>query len=151
MTLGFKVTAFIFFQCVLSDNLCVDWIAITEWTDRAVALVAQELSDVCIYLVRLAAICGFNLGEAFYSKLQRNKTKYNPSVVARGDRETYEQVRNSHRAMRCASLSISSWQQLQRTVCSAPGLVWTLGSIAVGALAVIGAQKMMLKPPRNIY
>lgn len=52
--------------------------------------VAEELSDVLLYLVRLADICGIDLGAAVLEKLQKNANKY-PVEKCRGNNQKYTQ------------------------------------------------------------
>lgn len=52
---------------------------------------AQELSDVLIYLVRIADKSGINLAEAVTRKLAENNEKY-PSEKARGNSKKYTEL-----------------------------------------------------------
>ncbi|GAB4815449.1 hypothetical protein N2152v2_002495 [Parachlorella kessleri] len=54
--------------------------------------VAEELSDVLLYLVRLSNSCGIDLGQAALSKLQKNREKY-PVDKCRGSSAKYTQLR----------------------------------------------------------
>ncbi len=53
--------------------------------------VRDELADVLIYLVRLAAVLGVDLDEAVRSKLASNEHKY-PADRARGSAAKYTQL-----------------------------------------------------------
>ena len=50
----------------------------------------EELSDVLLYLIRLADACGVNLAEAALQKMQRNAAKY-PADRCRGSSAKYTQ------------------------------------------------------------
>lgn len=52
--------------------------------------VAEEISDVLLYLIRLADICGVDLGHAVLDKLQKNAVKY-PIEKCRGSSAKYTQ------------------------------------------------------------
>jgi NTP pyrophosphatase (non-canonical NTP hydrolase) len=52
---------------------------------------AQELSDVLIYLVRIADRSGIDLAEAVTEKLAENNEKY-PSDKARGNSKKYTEL-----------------------------------------------------------
>lgn len=43
--------------------------------------VAQELADILLYIIRLADVCGIDLGQAAYQKLQINSQKYPPDPI----------------------------------------------------------------------
>ena len=50
----------------------------------------EELSDVLLYLIRLADACGINLADAAAQKQQRNAAKY-PADRCRGSSAKYTQ------------------------------------------------------------
>jgi len=50
--------------------------------------VSQELADILLYVVRLADVCGIDLGQAAYSKLHLNSQKY-PAEYVRGSAAKY--------------------------------------------------------------
>jgi hypothetical protein len=108
-----------------------------------VALVAQELSDVSIYLVRLAAICGFDFATVFANKMNKNRAKYDPSLVANGGREAYLRVKAAHRAARGLREETTSWQRLRETLHSTPGVLWTVGALLVGGITVLAVQRLL--------
>ena len=103
-----------------------------EWENEAVALVAQEISDVCIYLVRLADISGVQLPSALAHKLVRNRSKYPPELVIGGGREAYVNIRNSHRAASKEAV-IQNYRY---------DIMWTMGSMLVGALGAVALQRL---------
>lgn len=53
--------------------------------------VAEELSDVLLYLVRLADACGIDLGAAALAKMQKNAQKY-PAHLAHGSAAKYTEL-----------------------------------------------------------
>mmetsp|Transcript_10847 Transcript_10847/g.14101 ORF Transcript_10847/g.14101 Transcript_10847/m.14101 type:complete len:324 (+) Transcript_10847:41-1012(+) len=59
-----------------------------EWSDSDKVELSQEISDVLIYLVRLADVCGIDLACAVQCKLKKNAQKY-PVKKARGKWEKY--------------------------------------------------------------
>ncbi|XP_066516734.1 glutamyl-tRNA(Gln) amidotransferase subunit B, mitochondrial [Hoplias malabaricus] len=52
-----------------------------DWSDSDREKVAQELSDVCIYLVELAEKCRVDLPQAVLQKMELNRRKYPASKV----------------------------------------------------------------------
>ncbi|XP_010532663.1 PREDICTED: dCTP pyrophosphatase 1-like [Tarenaya hassleriana] len=49
-----------------------------DWEDSDKEHLGEELSDVLLYLIRLADICGIDLGIAAVNKLFKNAVKYPP-------------------------------------------------------------------------
>ncbi|MQL86365.1 hypothetical protein Taro_018889 [Colocasia esculenta] len=47
-----------------------------NWEESDKEHLAEELSDVLLYLIRLADVCGIDLGEAATKKLVKNAIKY---------------------------------------------------------------------------
>uniref|UniRef100_A0A7C9CV16 dCTP pyrophosphatase 1 n=1 Tax=Opuntia streptacantha TaxID=393608 RepID=A0A7C9CV16_OPUST len=47
-----------------------------NWNESDKEHLAEELSDVLLYLIRLADICGIDLGEAALKKIIKNAIKY---------------------------------------------------------------------------
>lgn len=47
-----------------------------NWDDSDKEHLGEELSDVLLYLVRLADICGIDLGDAALKKIVKNAIKY---------------------------------------------------------------------------
>ncbi|CAN6479522.1 unnamed protein product [Victoria cruziana] len=47
-----------------------------NWEERDKEHLGEELSDVLLYLIRLADICGVDLGDAVTKKLIKNAIKY---------------------------------------------------------------------------
>ncbi|XP_054804520.1 uncharacterized protein LOC129307687 [Prosopis cineraria] len=47
-----------------------------NWTNDDKEHLEEELSDVLLYLVRLADVCGLDLGQAALTKLVKNAKKY---------------------------------------------------------------------------
>lgn len=130
-----------------ATNICVFTpcctLFVSEWKEESVALVAQELSDVSIYLVRLAAICGFDFATVFTNKMNKNRAKYDPALVANGGRAAYLRVKAAHRAARGLQEGTTGWQRLRETLHSTPGVLWTLGSMLVGGIAALGVQRLL--------
>ncbi|XP_007536235.1 dCTP pyrophosphatase 1 [Erinaceus europaeus] len=58
------------------------------WTPREQAALQEELSDVLIYLVALAARCRVDLPRAVLSKMDLNRRRY-PAHLARGSARKY--------------------------------------------------------------
>ncbi|CAM9817216.1 unnamed protein product, partial [Discosporangium mesarthrocarpum] len=52
---------------------------------------AQEVSDVLIYLVRLADVCGLQLDQALEAKLQKNAVKY-PVALSKNSNKKYKEL-----------------------------------------------------------
>ncbi|MBA0579452.1 uncharacterized protein LOC105804233 [Gossypium raimondii] len=50
-----------------------------DWKEEERIHLGEELSDVLLYLVRLADMCGIDLGKAALRKLQLNAIKYKAS------------------------------------------------------------------------
>eukprot|EP00737_Agarophyton_chilense_P002264 gb/GEZJ01002571.1/.p2 GENE.gb/GEZJ01002571.1/~~gb/GEZJ01002571.1/.p2 ORF type:complete len:130 (+),score=21.28 gb/GEZJ01002571.1/:1374-1763(+) len=53
----------------------------------------EELSDVLLYLIRLAARCEIDLSTAVLAKLDKNATKY-PAHLARSRSDKYDKLSN---------------------------------------------------------
>ncbi|XP_057470856.1 uncharacterized protein LOC130759687 [Actinidia eriantha] len=49
-----------------------------NWEESEKEHLGEELSDVLLYLIRLADICGIDLGDAASKKILKNATKYPP-------------------------------------------------------------------------
>ncbi|XAR57441.1 dCTP diphosphatase [Bertholletia excelsa] len=49
-----------------------------NWEESDKEHLGEELSDVLLYLIRLADICGIDLGEAASKKIVKNAVKYPP-------------------------------------------------------------------------
>lgn len=49
-----------------------------DWEESEKEHLGEELSDVLLYLIRLADICGINLSDAAAKKLVKNSIKYPP-------------------------------------------------------------------------
>ncbi|XP_015883404.1 uncharacterized protein LOC107419174 [Ziziphus jujuba] len=47
-----------------------------NWTSADKEHLEEELSDVLLYLVRLADVCGLDLGQAALTKIVKNSRKY---------------------------------------------------------------------------
>ena len=47
-----------------------------NWTSDDKEHLEEELSDVLLYLVRLADVCGLDLGQAALTKIVKNAQKY---------------------------------------------------------------------------
>ncbi|KAI6693570.1 hypothetical protein NL676_021280 [Syzygium grande] len=53
-----------------------------NWKEAEKEHLGEELSDVLLYLVRLADICGIDLGDAAAKKIVKNAVKYPPNKAA---------------------------------------------------------------------
>ncbi|KAB5537659.1 hypothetical protein DKX38_015192 [Salix brachista] len=51
-----------------------------DWEESDKEHLAEELSDVLLYLIRLSDICGIDLGEAATKKIVKNAVKYPPKA-----------------------------------------------------------------------
>ncbi|GAQ84368.1 hypothetical protein KFL_001860150 [Klebsormidium nitens] len=58
------------------------------WTPPEREHLGEELADVLLYLVRLADVCGVDLGRAALRKLEKNAQKY-PVDACRGSSQKY--------------------------------------------------------------
>ncbi|KAG9445807.1 hypothetical protein H6P81_011935 [Aristolochia fimbriata] len=52
-----------------------------NWEESDKEHLGEELSDVLLYLIRLADICGIDLGDAATKKLVKNAVKYPPPPI----------------------------------------------------------------------
>ncbi|KAL1810222.1 hypothetical protein ACET3Z_027212 [Daucus carota] len=52
-----------------------------NWSSDEKEHLEEELSDVLLYLVQLADVCGLDLGKAALSKILKNAQKYPPSAT----------------------------------------------------------------------
>ncbi|XVE81881.1 hypothetical protein DITRI_Ditri15bG0101500 [Diplodiscus trichospermus] len=52
-----------------------------NWGESDKEHLAEELSDVLLYLIRLSDICGIDLGDAATKKIVKNAIKYPPKVL----------------------------------------------------------------------
>ncbi|XP_044500039.1 dCTP pyrophosphatase 1-like [Mangifera indica] len=52
-----------------------------NWEEADKEHLGEELSDVLLYLIRLADICGIDLGDAAAKKLVKNAIKYPPKPL----------------------------------------------------------------------
>ncbi|KAG0604031.1 hypothetical protein M758_10G138800 [Ceratodon purpureus] len=62
-----------------------------DWNDAEKEHLGEELSDVLLYLVRLADVCNVNLGESALRKLQKNAVKY-PVELCKGNSKKYREL-----------------------------------------------------------
>ena len=51
-----------------------------NWEESDKEHLGEELSDVLLYLIRLADICGIDLGDAATKKIVKNAVKYPPKA-----------------------------------------------------------------------
>ncbi|KAF8392170.1 hypothetical protein HHK36_022512 [Tetracentron sinense] len=51
-----------------------------NWEESDKEHLGEELSDVLLYLIRLADICGIDLGDAAIKKIVKNAKKYPPKL-----------------------------------------------------------------------
>ncbi|CAA6662496.1 unnamed protein product [Spirodela intermedia] len=49
---------------------------LSNWDESEKEHLGEELSDVLLYLIRLADVCGIDLGEAATKKIVKNAVKY---------------------------------------------------------------------------
>jgi dCTP diphosphatase len=63
-------------------------VGLPEFSEAEKHHVGEELSDVLLYLIRLADVCGIDLSEAVLAKIARNAAKY-PADKARGSSAKY--------------------------------------------------------------
>lgn len=54
---------------------------LTNWEESDKEHLGEELSDVLMYLIRLADVCGINLGDAALKKMLKNSIKYPPKFI----------------------------------------------------------------------
>ncbi|XP_073002116.1 uncharacterized protein [Typha latifolia] len=52
-----------------------------NWKESDMEHLGEELSDVLLYLIRLADICGIDLGDAATKKMVKNAIKYPPPKI----------------------------------------------------------------------
>ncbi|XP_072963514.1 uncharacterized protein [Typha angustifolia] len=52
-----------------------------NWKESDMEHLGEELSDVLLYLIRLADICGIDLGDAATKKMVKNAIKYPPKIT----------------------------------------------------------------------
>eukprot|EP00899_Mesostigma_viride_P001860 jgi/Mesvir1/11675/Mv00069-RA.1 len=64
---------------------------LNDWSDKDKTHLGEELSDVLLYLVRLADVCGVDLDTAVMRKLQKNAEKY-PVHLSRGKSNKYDNL-----------------------------------------------------------
>lgn len=65
------------FYCQANVLLCF----VTDWSAREKEHLGEEISDVLIYLVRLADKCDVNLPAALNDKIAKNARKYPAELV----------------------------------------------------------------------
>ncbi|KAH7280718.1 hypothetical protein KP509_36G011000 [Ceratopteris richardii] len=64
-----------------------------DWKDDEKEHLGEELSDVLLYLLRLADVCQINLGDAALKKLKKNALKY-PVDRCKGSSKKYTAYKN---------------------------------------------------------
>lgn len=64
---------------------------LSDWNDAEKEHLGEELSDVLLYLVRLADVCNVDLGESALRKLQKNAVKY-PVELCKGNSKKYREL-----------------------------------------------------------
>ncbi|CAM6070208.1 unnamed protein product [Sphagnum tenellum] len=64
---------------------------LADWNEAEKEHLGEELSDVLLYLVRLADVCDVDLGQAALHKLQKNAVKY-PVDVCKGSFKKFNGV-----------------------------------------------------------
>ena len=70
------------------DAHCPPGLDTPTWTDADRQHLGEEISDVLLYLVRLADVTGVDLGRAVASKMVKNAAKY-PAEVVKGKSDKY--------------------------------------------------------------
>ena len=83
---------------------CFQWKGEVEpglpgWSDEQRAHLGEEMSDVLLYLVRLADRCGIDLGAATLAKLEKNAQKY-PAARVHGSSKKYNEYNEWNRTER---------------------------------------------------
>jgi len=66
-------------------------VGLPTWTDEQRSALGDELSDVLVYLVRLADRCEIDLGKAVHDKMDKNIKKY-PVDKAFGSSKKYNEL-----------------------------------------------------------
>lgn len=72
-----------------ADSQCQ--LGLLEWTLEQREALGEELSDVLIYLVRLADRCRIDLSRAVLQKMEKNRLKY-PVEKAKGCAKKYNEL-----------------------------------------------------------
>ncbi|GFY81495.1 hypothetical protein Acr_01g0013040 [Actinidia rufa] len=62
-----------------------------DWEEEEKQHLGEELSDVLLYLIRLADVCGVDLGKAALAKLELNAIKY-PPHLCKGSSKKHTQI-----------------------------------------------------------
>ena len=70
-----------------------------DWSDQERTHLGEEMSDVLLYLVRLADRCGIDLGAATLAKLEKNAQKY-PAARVHGSSKKYNEYNEWNRTER---------------------------------------------------
>ncbi|XP_075251262.1 dCTP pyrophosphatase 1-like [Convolutriloba macropyga] len=70
-------------------------IGASQLTSKERANLNDELSDVLLYLVRLAQVCKVDLSEAVKAKIEKNSKKY-PADLVRGKWAKYTEYKEKH-------------------------------------------------------
>ena len=76
-------------------------VGLPGFSDEERAHVGQELSDVLLYLVRLAERCHVDLAAAVQAKVRHNAEKY-PAHLVKGSSKKYNEYRAAARAAKAA-------------------------------------------------
>ena len=64
------------------------WLESMDWPSGKTGLIADEMADVLIYLVRMADVMGIELLPAAFDKIEKNKEKY-PADIVHGKANKY--------------------------------------------------------------
>lgn len=118
----------------------------------------EELSDVLLYLIRLADICGVDLPTAAIRKMQLNGRKY-PVEKARGRADKYTQYATASEAATTAAAgaaagvgagaAVATADSAAATAVAAPAAVsWKPLLATAGAFAGIAVVSLLLKRAR---
>lgn len=79
----------------LPDAQCM--VGLPSWDAEKREALADELSDVLTYLLRLATVCHVDLPTAVRRKLEKNRAKY-PADLVRGSAKKYNEYKAAARA-----------------------------------------------------
>ena len=84
-----------------SDEQCPRGLG--TWKEKHKVHLGEEISDVLLYLVRLADVCGVDLADAVSKKLAKNAEKY-PADLVRGSSKKYNEYSGQKRSSADAEL-----------------------------------------------
>ena len=70
-----------------SDQQCQPGLS-EGWSQADRMHLSEEIADVLLYLVRLADVCGIDIGDAVIDKMKKNAAKY-PAEKVKGSSKKY--------------------------------------------------------------